>query len=94
MNNHSQTSKSICIVLKAAQEELESSANYVERIIALQKTARILKLLTDFRDLGEEIEQTLSVSGNINNHSISRYVSLVETRLKKQIQYMEIAHHH
>ena len=91
MKDYSQASKSICIVLKEAQKELQQSANYVEKIVALQNTARILKLLTDYRDLGEEIEHALSAYNNMNNHNISSYVILVEAQLNEQIQNMEIA---
>jgi len=91
MKDYSQTSKSICIVLKEAQKELQQSANYVERIVALQNTARILKMLTDYRDLGEEIEHALSASNNMGNRNISSYVTLVEAQLNEQIQNMEIA---
>lgn len=94
MNYRKRDSKSVCIVLAAAQQELECTTNYVERIIALQNIAKILKMLTDFRDLGEEIEQTLSISDNINNQCISSYVTLVEAHLKEQIQNMEIAQYH
>ena len=76
MKDHSQYSPCVRIVLKAAQQELEHTSNYVERIIALQNTAEILKMLTAYRSLGEEIEHTLSVSGNINNQLISQYVIL------------------
>lgn len=94
MKYHSRDSKNVCIVLKAAQQELESSSNYVERIIALQNTAEILKMLTDYKNLGEEIEHTLSLPGNINNQHVSHYVALVKLQLQEQIQNMESTYRH
>jgi flagellar biosynthesis chaperone FliJ len=94
MKDHSQYSPCVRIVLKAAQQELEHTSNYVERISALQNTAEILKMLTAYRSLGEEIEHTLSVSGNINNQLISQYVRQLNMHLKDQIQNMESALHH
>jgi hypothetical protein len=94
MKYDSQNFKNVCIVLKAAQQELEYPTNYVERIIALHRSAKILKMLTAFKNLGEEIEHTLSVSGNINHQQISSYVAAMNVQLKHQIQNMESVYQH
>jgi 2-oxo-4-hydroxy-4-carboxy--5-ureidoimidazoline (OHCU) decarboxylase len=94
MKYHSQNSKSVCIVLKSAHQELERCTNYVERIFALQNTAKILKLLTDYRDWGNEIEHALSISSNINHQRISNYIARLKTQLHEQIQNMESVYRH
>jgi len=84
-----QGSKSVCIVLQAAKQELEHTTNYVERIVALKNTAEILKMLTDFRELGDEIERNLLISANVNNRSISTYINRIKSLLSQQIHNME-----
>lgn len=89
MKYNSQGSKSICIVLQAAKQELEHSSNYVERIIALNKAANMLKMLTDYEDLGEEIDHHLSISGNVSYRKISAYADRIKTLIAEQIQNVE-----
>ncbi len=94
MKYYDHNSKNVCVVLRAAIQELEHSTNYVERIIALQNTAKILKMLTAFRGLGEEIEHKLAISGNINNQQITSYVAVLDSQLKEQILTMESVYNH
>lgn len=83
--------ENVCIVLQAAINELEEATNYVERIVALKSIAEILKLLTDYKDLGEEIERNLAIADNVSNHKISRYSGRIKVFLTQQINKLEYA---
>jgi hypothetical protein len=88
MKYDSQSSQSVRIVLHAAMRELEKSTNYVERIVALKNTSEILKLLTQFKGLGEEIEQNLAMPFNVSNQNISNYTKKISELLAQQIDHM------
>ncbi|KPJ96520.1 MAG: hypothetical protein AMJ53_00595 [Gammaproteobacteria bacterium SG8_11] len=94
MKPSSQDYKSVCIVLRAAQRELEHTSNYVERIVALRNTADILKMLTDYTNLGEQIEHSLRMPDNVSNQKILAYTVKLKTLLAEQIVTMEAAIHH
>ncbi len=83
---HRRDSNSLCIVLQAAKQELERSANYAERIIALRNTAKILHLLTGYQGLAQEIEFRLSVAGNFSSRKITDYAHRITARLTRDIQ--------
>ena len=89
MKHGSRGSTSVCIVLQAAKQELEHTTNYVERIVALKNIAEILQMLTAYKDLGEEIEQTLMISANVSYQNISSYANQIKSLLAQQIHDME-----
>jgi bacterioferritin (cytochrome b1) len=88
MKYDSQSLKSVRVVLRVARQELEHSTNYVERIVALKNTAEILKMLTQFKGLGEEIEQKLTMPFNVSNQKLSNYAKKISELLAQQIDHI------
>ena len=89
MNSNNQRIKKSYAVLQTLKQELEQTTNYVQRIIALQNIATILKMLTEYRVLGEEIERNLSISGNFSDRRITAYNMRIKTLLSEKILSME-----
>jgi len=79
------------IVLEAAKRDLECSHSYVDRIIGLQNSARILKLLTDYQNLAEEIQRYLAKADNLDHIKISDYNKRIIARLTDRIQELQTA---
>ena len=91
MKHYSRNFDNVCVVLRAAKQELEKTTNYVQKIIALNNIAQILKMLTDYQNLGEEIEDSLSIPDNVNSRDISAYAARIQILLTEQIHVMELA---
>ena len=89
MNCNNHRIGNIYTVLHTVTQQLEQTTNYVERIFALQNTAVILKMLTDYRVIGEEIERELSIPKNFSNRRITAYNTRIKTLLSENIRNME-----
>ena len=79
------------IVLEAAKQDLECSRSFVDRIVGLQKSARILKMLTDYQNLAEEIQRYLAIVENLDHFKISDYNKQIIERLTDRIQELQTA---
>ena len=91
MKHYSRNFDNVCVVLRAAKQELEKTTNYIQKIVALKNIAEILKMLTDYQNLGEEIEDSLAIPDNVNSRDISEYAARIQTHLAEQILVMELA---